>query len=284
MEMKKQKLRITALFSMMLLCSLPAMAAVATFDDLSLPSESYWNGSDGTGGFTSGGAEFSNNYTDWGGGAYSWDGFAYSNRTDTTTSGYENQYSVITGGGVNGSANYGIGFVPLDWNSGTYSPIPITASFRAGTDDYNSVISGVYITNTTYAYLAMRDGYGNAKKFGGDTGHDPDWFKLSIWGVTDAGASTGAIDFYLADFRFEDNSRDYILDEWTWVDLSGLGEIVGLQFSLSSSDNGLYGMNTPAYFAIDDVNGAAPVPVPGAVWLLGSGLLGIIGIRHKKKA
>ena len=27
----------------------------------------------------------------------------------------------------------------------------------------------------------------------------------------------------------------------------------------------------------------APVPVPGAVWLLGSGLLGLLGVRRKRK-
>ena len=30
------------------------------------------------------------------------------------------------------------------------------------------------------------------------------------------------------------------------------------------------------------LNAASPVPVPGAVWLLGSGLLGLVGIRRKK--
>ena len=58
---------------------------------------------------------------------------------------------------------------------------------------------------------------------------------------------------YLADFTAEAAEEDYILDAWTWVDLSSLGEVSGLQFTLSSSDNGEYGMNTPAYFAIDDI-------------------------------
>ena len=31
-----------------------------------------------------------------------------------------------------------------------------------------------------------------------------------------------------------------------------------------------------------DAFGANPVPIPGAVWLLGSGLLGLLGIRRKK--
>ena len=61
------------------------------------------------------------------------------------------------------------------------------------------------------------------------------------------------IDFYLADFRFDDNTLDYIVDQWTTVDLSGLTNAVELQFSLSSSDVGDFGMNTPAYFAVDHV-------------------------------
>ncbi|MCK4822507.1 DUF4465 domain-containing protein, partial [bacterium] len=97
-------------------------------------------------------------------------------------------------------------------------------------------------------------------------------------GVDSAGV-TSLIDFYLADYRFTDNSLDYIVKGWTWLDLSGFGnDVIGLQFALSSSDVGQWGMNTPAYFALDDVT---TVPIPGAVWLLGSGLLGLIGIRRK---
>jgi hypothetical protein len=42
--------------------------------------------------------------------------------------------------------------------------------------DFNG--QGVYVTNTTYAYNSMRDGDMFAKKFGGPTGNDPDWYKL----------------------------------------------------------------------------------------------------------
>ena len=43
-------------------------------------------------------------------------------------------------------------------------------------------------------------------------------------------------------------------------------------------------MNTPGYFAIDEMNGTAPsaVPVPAAVWLLGSGLAGLAGLRRRQ--
>ena len=39
---------------------------VVGFDDLSLASESFYNGSDGAGSFSSGGALFNNTFTDFG--------------------------------------------------------------------------------------------------------------------------------------------------------------------------------------------------------------------------
>jgi hypothetical protein len=80
---------------------------IATIDDLTLASESYWNGSDGSDGFNSGPAYFRNNYNS---GWASWSGFAYSNITDVVTPGYSNQYSAITGMGVDSSANYAVGY------------------------------------------------------------------------------------------------------------------------------------------------------------------------------
>jgi hypothetical protein len=248
-----------------------ACADIVNFDDLSLAPESYWNGSDGSGGFQSGLAWFNNNYTDWGGGYYSWDGWAYSNRTDTTTPGYTNQYSAITGGGFN-SNNYGISYVPLDFMGGTYEPIPTSLTFTNTADGFT--VSGAYFTNTTYVYLSMKDGYAPAKKFGGSDGNDPDWFLLTITGKNALGAETGTVEFYLADYRFEDNSKDYIVENWEYVDLSFLGVVKSLEFSLSSSDVGKWGMNTPAYFALDTV-----VPEPSTMVLL---TLGGILLRKRK--
>ena len=58
------------------------------FGDLSLGSNSFWNGSNGAGSFTSGIANFRNYYySDY---SY-WEGFSYSNRNDAVTSGYANQ-------------------------------------------------------------------------------------------------------------------------------------------------------------------------------------------------
>lgn len=269
------KLFTRVAFLLFLLAVVPGVqAGLSTFDDLSLTPESYWNGDDdGTGygtfgGFTSGDNYFVNyEYIGWN----YWDGFAYSNTTDTATAGTDNQFSAITGGGVDGSANYAVAFT-LGMSG---QPARISLDSSANT------VTGFYATNTTWAYQSMLNGDGFVKAFGGADGTDADWFKLTIDALDENHDKTGAsVEFYLADYRFADNNQDYIVDEWSWVDLSGLGAVVGLEFSLSSSDGGSdYGMNIPGYFAMDNLT---TVPVPGAVWLLGGGLLGLIGLRRRQ--
>jgi hypothetical protein len=213
---------------------------VSTFESLALPADTFWNGSDTSGGFTDGNAFFANDYnTQWS----SWSGFAYSSKTDTVTAGFANMYSCIAGKGYNGSATYGVAYVSSFGNSNYIG-------LRNGAKAHQ--VSGFYINNSTYAYLSMLNGDAYAKKFGGASGNDPDWFRLKITGYLN-GAMTDTVEFYLADFRFTDNSKDYIIKEWKWVDLTSLGNVDSLVFAMSSSDVGKYGMNTPAYFCIDDL-------------------------------
>ncbi len=262
-----------------------AGAAGATFEEFSLAPESHYGGADsGAGDFTSGGWVFPHNATAW-----SWDGFLYSNETDTITAGYLNQYAAITGGGVDGSANYGIGYVPLDWMSDTYEPIAQTIN-PAGQP---CTVAGMYVTNTTYAYLAMANGDGPSRRFGyldanGDGDFDdqgdfdgtyPDYLKLIITGTDAGGNATAPIEFYLADFRAADSADDYILNEWTYVDLSGLGEVTALQFSFAGSDVGDFGINTPTYFALDNV-----VPEPTSLAMLAVGAAAMIRRRRPGRA
>jgi hypothetical protein len=246
---KKMKFKNSATLVVVLLAVGAVSADIADFDDLSLSPDSYWNGSDGTGDFTSGSAVFNNNFTDWGYGITSWDGWAYSNKSDTTTPGYTNQYSAITGS-AQSSSNYGVAYV------GWTEPPSITLNSV-------SIIEGIYVTNTTYAYLAMENGEGPATKF-----DDEDWFKLTIIGLDESGSETGTVDFYLAE-------AGYIVNTWECIGLSSLGIVKGLKFALSSSDNGDYGMNTPAYFAMDTV-----IPEPATVILFG---LGGLLLRRRRK-
>ena len=140
-------------------------------------------------------------------------------------------------------------------------------------------VEGAWFTNTTWAALSMRDGDGFADPFTTD-----DWFKLTIYGVdAEETILDNYLDFYLADFRSSDSAEHYILDEWEWVDLSSLSGARSLFFNLSSSDVGEWGMNTPAYFAIDNIT---LVPEPSTWALLASGLAfgGLAWARRRRRA
>jgi hypothetical protein len=159
--------------------------------------------------------------------------------TDNTTPGYGNQYSAITGGAHTGS-NYGIAFV---------GNCTITLASE-------QIVRSAHITNTTYTGLSMRDGDSFSKQFGGDSGDDPDWLKVTATGRDAGGNVTGTKDIYLADYRYSNNSKDYIVDTWRPVNFGTLGKVKSIEFSMCSSDVGDYGMNTPSYFAMDSLTTA----------------------------
>lgn len=219
------------------------LATTVDFEDLALGPESFYNGSDGADEFTSHGARLNNTFTDFGS-FTAWFGWSYSNTTDVSTQDFSNQYSAyqLPSGGGDSSDNYAMAFAVEPGDS--FIDLPdgrIPLSMR--------------VTNSTWAALAMLNGDPNgfSKKFGGVTGDYPDWFLLTITGEDVLGASLGNVEFYLADYRFADNSLDFVVDTWTTV---GLGSLIGarrLSIGLSSSDTGMFGINTPAYLAMDNL-------------------------------
>jgi hypothetical protein len=94
----------------------------------------------------------------------------------------------------------------------------------------------------------MKNGDAFAKKFGGTNGNDSDWFKLTINAYQNGNLKTEKVEFYLADFRFADNSKDYMVKDWTFVNLTSLGGLDSLKFTLTSSDTNQFGLKTPAFF------------------------------------
>ncbi|MBC8127183.1 MAG: DUF4465 domain-containing protein [Gloeobacteraceae cyanobacterium ES-bin-144] len=253
-------------------------AAVVTFETVPLGPNSHWDGSDlsgtpGAPGFYGEvpytqvkqieGAGFRNTNTPLFG---SWSGFAISNHTDTTTPGYGNQYSAITGIGAGGSANYAVGYYA------TYEETTnVTLASLTNLAGY-----GASITNTTYTALNMLNGGGGGKKFGGVTGNDADWLLLTISGYANGLATGTSVDFYLADYSPLGTSDDYIVTDWKYVDFTPLGTVDELRFSMTSSDVGKYGINTPTYFALDNLS----IPEPSSIWFALSGL-GLM-IRRKR--
>jgi hypothetical protein len=97
----------------------------------------------------------------------------------------------------------------------------------------------------------MRDGDFVAKKFGGSTGNDPDFFKLTIRGYDNGLLRADSVEVYLADFRDPNNANDTIYRGWRWVNLLPLGNVDSLKLNLTSTDVGSFGINTPLYYAID---------------------------------
>ncbi len=231
---------------------------VADFSDLSLPGANTYSNDTA---FSSHGISFNNTFDSTYG---SWNGFSYSNVADVTTPGYGNQYASYAGGAVAPGTIYAVAYPS--------SVIDLPAGQRPGS---------VELTNTTYAGLSMKNGDSFAKKFGGASGNDPDFFDVTLTGYSgeDAtGSTTGAVTFYLADYRFSDNAKDYIVNQWTPVDLSPLNSASSISLSFASSDVGKFGINTPEYVALDNLTS---VPEPTSLGLLAAA--GAIGLGRRRR-
>ncbi|BDD12454.1 hypothetical protein FUAX_48860 (plasmid) [Fulvitalea axinellae] len=217
----------------------PTPRFTVDFEDLELDANSYWDGADKSGKFVADDVTFPNDYNDQ---YKSWQGFAYSNMTDMETPGRPNQYSVYGKSGAMGSKNFGLGYIAMD------TKFNIMAFPRA----VNNV--RLYVTNGTYAYLAMKNGDNFTKKFGGEDGNDPDFCKLICIGLDEDGEETGKVEIFLADYRFDNNAEDYILTEWKEFDLTQLGKVKSVRFEMDSSDKNEWGMKNPAYYFVDNIS------------------------------
>lgn len=210
---------------------------VIDFEDLTLDQSGVWNGSDGSGDLTVGNATFPNSYNaTWD----AWNGFAISNHTDTETAGYANQYSAIAGSGADGSEKYAVFY--------TFSSDTIRFSVP-------EIVNRISVCNSTYAYLSMLNGDAVARQFGGEDGTDPDYFKLIIKALDATNQVIATVNVMLADFTSDNSAEDYISNAWTDINMSEAGRISALVLSFESSDVGQYGMNTPAYVCIDNIEG-----------------------------
>ena len=215
----------------------------ATFEDVQLGSNGIWQPPIGSNEMPSGGWLFTNNTQN----GY-WGGFTASNRTDLTQTGLNAQYTAVSGCGYDGSAQYAVAYT-MGVQTDVYA-----------TDGQLHTVTGCYVTNNLWAYQDMLQGGYGEPPYGGTTGNDPDWFKVTATGKDASGQTVGTLDFYLADFRFANHEEDYILNTWEWFDLSPLGQVATISFSLSSSRGSGYNMITPAYFCMDNFNGGGAAP------------------------
>lgn len=194
------------------------------------------------------GVKFSHYGSNSGGYSY-WTGFIASRNSDVTDysegNWLEHQCTVMTGGGLSGA---GTPYLVAYWNttenldSATTSETPSCLISYASDNQLFTPIS-VFVNNTTYSYYAMKNGTAYSNPF--LTG---DYCKLLAYGIKADGILSGPAEMYLAEFKSDDDSP---ISDWTYFNLEALGVVKSIFFRMESSDTGSWGMNNPAYFAID---------------------------------
>jgi hypothetical protein len=242
--MKKQLLTVM-LFAGVMATSAQVLTGTTTivsdFENVTLTSDhnKVYNDSTGGGGFTSGNGYFPSKWDTAYGGYWS-SGWAASAVYDSATAGYTNLYGCAAYKGCNNSNKFAVGF----WSPYGTLTMKMTDSLLGKT------VKGMYICNSTYAYKSIKKGDSFEHAF---TAKNKDWFKLTIKNYFSGVLAGDSSEVYLADFRYADTTQNYILNNWYWIDLSVLGNTDSLIFSMSSTQNGMYGMNTPAFFCIDNL-------------------------------
>jgi len=232
--------------------TMKSQTILSDFENQGLASGQFYNNTTSGIGFQSGDVFFAPTWdTSFGG--YWADGWSASALHDSITPGYANQYGCEDYKGYNNSNTFAVG--------NTFGHLKA----RLSGNSLGKPVLGMYVCNSTYAYKSVKYGDSFAKKFGGSTGNDPDWFLLKVKRYYKDTLRKDSVQVYLADYRYTNNAQDYILKTWTWIDLRKLGttDSTGftdsLAFYLSSSDTGAYGMNTPAFFCIDNLTTNASI-------------------------
>lgn len=170
-------------------------------------------------------------------------GLAVSNYyEDPATASYLTQLSVNTtpspGYGADGSANFVVGYAYKDESS--YSSFMTPPSVYSTQDTFLPQYCYVTLTSYTINSLTYGDSFASAATE-----------ESEFWVVaegTKADGTTVTARYYLC-------KDGHIENEWVKFDLTSLGEVEELCFYVQGSDDlsGAYGLNTPGYFALDNL-------------------------------
>ncbi len=249
-----------------------AGVVTGTFEDVNPGVDTYRNDYRPTNQFDTGGFTLNNNYDPtWS----VWSGFTVSSKIDNVFTGinYERQYGAyaplgVNGTGAGGSATYGIAF--------NFSEGDALINLPDATDPLS-----IDVTNTTYVAMSVVQGDSFARAF-----VKGDYLRLDILGYTGlngTGGLVGTREFYLADFR---GDALQLVSDWTTVDLASLLGARSLAFRITTTDVGIFGPNTPTYFAVDNLRATtrdAVVPEPSTVVAAGLGLA-LLAIARRRRA
>lgn len=168
----------------------------------------------------------------WAGGA------AVSNYScDVANGSFTTQLSIPTGTGAHSGKNF---LVVTGYSDETGVDTRAVLSFA---DGKLRQLRGLWVLPTSYFLHSMTVGDGYNATATADTFVD-----VTFEGFDASGNSTG-----LATQRLQNGTTP--LTAWTYVDLKKLGKVASLKvnFVASADQYGSYGLNTPAYVAIDDI-------------------------------
>lgn len=193
---------------------------------------------------------------DNGGMAY-WEGFTVCTSGSTANYGEEgssdgwiaNQWGCMAGGGVDeqGQPVSGQAYMVAYWGFHAETIDSDYHSLRVDfTDEKSHKPIGVWICNHPWPYYGIVNGDGFATAFT----QEGDYFALVAHGLNEQGEPTGStIRMELA--TFHDGALQQS-SEWQYLDLSALGTVSALYFTMETSDaDALYGANTAVYFCLD---------------------------------
>jgi len=215
---------------------IPSKTVTISFEGATLNADGYWCGD-----------ENGEKYDSWGADAYacsyaeqgvafpvnyipsyaSWTGFAVSNRTETSYASATmtpDQFNNITGKAKSGN-NFCVVYTfgeTIDFEQ------PVT-------------LRGFWYTNEAWTVDAILNGDGMSPgKF-----EESDWLKCIVT-VTKADDTKENVDIYLA------KDGDYV-KTWKYQDFSSLGKIKSLSFNFDGTKKNDWGLTTPTYMCIDDI-------------------------------
>ena len=170
-----------------------------------------------------------------------WGGFTVSKVSSDTL----NQFACMAKGGVNGIGTpYLIGYYSEGNDYITGEPYMYTKmTFK---DEYYP--KKVQVCQNTITMQALIQEMDPSRPF-----TKQDTLTFSVTGYDIDENETNTVSYYLA--------VDSIFNTtWATIDLSSIGKCIGLKFRMTSTDCGAWGMNTPAYFALDALTVSSESP------------------------
>ena len=221
--------------------------------------------------------------SDAGGGMAYWDGFTIctsGDNNDYGTSGSSDgwiskQWGCMAGGGLDADGDLvtGAPYLVGYWGFFPESLDNTLHTLRVDfADNKEHKAIGVYICNHPWPYYGNINGDG----FAGGFSQEGDYFALIAHGLNVNGEPTGvSVKFDLATYH---NGALHQSDQWEYMDLTALGTVSGIFFTMETSDvDAIYGANTAVYFCMDKLSileaekEPQPLPRPSGLYTISIG-------------